>query len=273
MNFFEAILLGILQGLTEFLPVSSSGQLVVAEKLFNLDAISPRALQDFDIFLHAGTLVALLIFFRQEFRDIFVYLGQKIRGGKAEKASGELLIKLLIATVPAALAGIFLEDKMENIRQLPVIATFLGITAITFFLAEKLPAQKTAVKITRKNAVLIGIFQAIAVLPGISRSGFTIAGGLFQGIKREHAARFSFLLAVPIIGGAGLLSLMNTLQNGFDPTLQPAMVITGFLCAAISSFFTAKFILKLFRRLSLRVFAALLLIESAALIFFATTGF
>jgi undecaprenyl-diphosphatase len=242
--------LGIIQGLTEFLPVSSSGQLVIAEHFFGLE-IAEESMKNFDIFLHAGTLLALFIIFR---RDILNILSCK-------KEGKNLLILLVIGTIPAGLFGVFGADFISSFRSPQAVAFFLGFTAFIFLLAERFPYKKIHTEVNAKNAIFIGLFQCLALFAGISRSGMTISGGLFQGIKREASARFSFLLAMPIITGATILSLFNI---NFDISLN--IILAGFFSSFVFSYFCAKTLLAIFNKLSLSYFSIFLFIESALIL-------
>ncbi len=276
MNFLESIILGVLQGITEFLPVSSSGQLVIAEHFFSLDNIDPRVLKTFDIFLHSGTLFALFILFWRDFWDIISFLYKKFvqlfginkKISKEEQEGEKLLYLLIIGTIPAVVIALLFEDLTESVRTPLYVAFFLALTALLFLLAENLPKKTNNKKISLKNAFIIGAFQAIAILPGISRSGATISGGLFQGLRRDVGAKFSFMLATPIILGASLLSLKRILNEGFSEELPALITLSGFLSSFVFSFITAKFLLSIFRKVSLSYFSIFLFIESALLIYF-----
>lgn len=275
MTYLESVLLGILQGLTEFLPVSSSGQLVIAEHFFGLSAIDPTVMKDFDIFLHTGTLLALFILFWHEFVSMFTFLykkfiqlfGLKKELNEKEAEAKNLIIYLILATLPVAFVGFFFEDTIDLTRKPLIVAMFLGLTALLFLLAEKLPAQKTNEKLTLKNTLTMGFFQIIGLFPGISRSGSTISGGLFTGLKREKAAYFSFMLAVPAILGATILSVKDMLSEDLG-ALNNSIILVGFLSSFVVSYFTAKFLLIIFKKLSLNFFAIILFIESALLMYF-----
>ena len=249
MSILESIILGIIQGLTEFLPVSSSGQLVIAEHFFGLE-INPEDIKVFDIFLHTGTLLALFIIFWREIWNITTF----------KKEGRNLLILLIIGTIPAGLFGFFFEDFISSFRSPQVVAFFLAFTAFLFLLAERFPRQKVHTEVNAKNAIFIGLFQCLALFAGVSRSGATISGGLFQGIKRESAARFSFLLAMPIIAGASLVSFLK-LDNAFE--IPTSIILIGFLSSFVFSYLTAKTLLAIFRLVPLSVFSIFLFIESA----------
>ncbi len=252
--FAQAVFLGILQGITEFLPISSSGHLVVFESVFGLNA---EALGAFDIFLHFGTFLALLVFFRKEIAQMFRELAGFFRGNVSES----LLAKLALATLPAGIVGILFKDWIEaSFREARIVALFFLATAIYFFLVERWSKQ-TKETASLKNAFLMGVAQIFGLLPGISRSGSVIGGGMLSGLTRESAARFSFLMALPAIGGAALVQGLQIAKQGiaiYDLQTAWPFYAVGFLASAFTSFFAVKIVLKLFKKYSLKVFAAYL---------------
>jgi len=192
MSYFDAIFLGILQGLTEFLPVSSSGHLVLAEHI--LHAKNPGVA--FELVVHLGTLLSVLIYFR---RRILTLLSSFFK--KTETDTRRMNYLLLVATIPAVIAGVFFKDFFESAFSAPVMTSiFLMVTGLILLLTALVPKGDNVVTLWR--AIFIGIGQAIAILPGISRSGSTISAGLFAGVNPVAAAEFSFLLSIPTIAGA-----------------------------------------------------------------------
>ena len=247
MNIFEAIILGIVQGLTEFLPVSSSGHLVLLQKIFGIN--EPGLF--YDTMLHLGTLTAVFVVL---WKDIWALLKKPI-----QKLTGYLII----ATVPAVIAALLFGDKIEEIFK---SAQFLGIcfliTTVLLVTAELLSRRavtnnnlKTENDMKWYDALFIGIMQAIAIPPGISRSGATISGALFRKLDRDFAARFSFLLSIPAILGAVVLHSKDLVKNGTAEDVNMMAVIVGTLCAAVVGFFAVKFMLKIIREKSLFGFA------------------
>lgn len=223
MNFFQAMILAVVQGLTEFLPVSSSGHLVILQRFFGL---TPPIL--FDVLVHVGTLLAILFFFREKYLDLIIRLRRK------EKNALVLFRLLVIGTIPAVLVGLFLEKKLVAIfgSVKLVGVSFLLTAAILFFnyfLEKRKKLEKGLDGVKPEDALTIGLAQALAILPGVSRSGTTITAGLRQGLSRETAFFFSFLLAVPAIFGA--LSLQLVFINGDLGDLRLAMLavpVAGF---------------------------------------------
>lgn len=242
MHPLMALLLGVVQGITEFLPISSSGHLALLEHYLKV----PQAGLGFDILLHVGTLVALVAYFFQDWLD----MGRAfISPSRHNRPQRKLLFFIIIATIPGALAGVFLEKQAETIFREPVrIAILLGAVGLLLILAEILARHNRPLdRISLKDAILIGLSQAFAIMPGVSRSGITMTTGLFLGFDRPSAARFSFLMSTPIIAGAGLHHIPKwiNMPAGSLPLL-PA--ILGFLAAVISSYLTIKFLLRFLQR-------------------------
>ncbi|MFW5995723.1 MAG: undecaprenyl-diphosphate phosphatase [Halanaerobiaceae bacterium] len=242
MEIIKAVILGTIQGLTEFLPVSSSGHLVISQTLLGLD---PGQLT-LNVFLHFGTLLPIFIIFWQDIRDIILL--------KKEKRTLTLLI--IIGTLPAGLLGVTLKNYISLLYASTMTTGYmLLITGSLLFLAEKIPAEEKDLTSFRPlNALLVGFFQALAILPGISRSGSTIVGALLQKLNREDAARFSFLLSIPVILGAGVLEAGEILVHGTKGTSYSA-ILSGTLMAAISGYLAIKFLLHILKKGSLIVFS------------------
>ena len=211
MSFFQALIQGIVQGLTEFLPVSSSAHLVIVPYLLNWD-LDPEKAFIFNVLVQLGTLVAVIIYFWKDLVSIVTTTLQGLKEKQAFATSERRLgWYIILGTIPAGLAGLILKSKVEETFSSPTLtAVLLFVTAILLSLAEILSKkEKELDQLTWLDSLVIGIFQALAIFPGISRSGATVAGGLFKGYTRETAARFSFLLSVPIMLAAGLLSILG----------------------------------------------------------------
>lgn len=248
MSLLEALILGIVQGLTEFIPVSSSGHLVL---LHNLLGVEQSGLA-FDVALHAGTLLALVIFFRKD----LVKLVASIFNGQAER---KLAIILGAATVPAVVAGYFLNDLAETtFRSTRLVAMNLIIVALIMLLAERYyKKHHTKVKlenISPKQGLAIGVAQALAIVPGTSRSGITITTGLFAGLDRVAATRFSFLLGIPIMFGA-ILKIFALDSGASQVSAQPAIFTMGIAAAFLSGLWAIAFMLKYLAKHTLGIFA------------------
>jgi len=257
MNFFAAAIMGLVQGLTEFLPVSSSAHLVFADHFLHL-RLSEADTVSFDVLLHLGTLVAVLIYFRRDIGALLLGAGQLIRNPHMawrENANSRLFVWLALGTVPAAVLGVTLQDFFSRAFQnVPGTAMLLLVTAaMLFWINRRRHGERTLAGATAKDALLIGLCQALAILPGISRSGATITGGLLRGLDRDAAPRFSFLLSVPIILAGGLFDLKDTLENGFAFSLPVAAA--GFATAAVSGYVAVVLLLGMVRRGKLNRFA------------------
>jgi len=221
LSLFEAVILGLVQGLGEFLPISSSAHLVLFPWLFNW---SDPGLT-FDIALHLGTLIAVALYF---WKDWLTLLGKGFTDGRSTE--GRLFWYLVAATIPGALIGFLLEHKAETVFRNPaLIAVMLIVLGVILYGADRKGAKAVDIKgITFKTALLIGISQALAIIPGVSRSGITMTVGLMLGLTREGAARFSFLLSAPIILGAALVKFPQVLAN-------PSMITGGFILGMVVS--------------------------------------
>jgi len=249
MNILQAAFLGIIQGLAEMLPISSSAHLVLFPWLLGF----PDPGLAFDVALHVGTLVAILGFFWREWVDISLSLVKLARERKVTSQSQRLAGLLLIASVPGAIFGILLDKYAEQAFRNPLlIASTLVIFGVVLWYADHYDQEKRTIKDAKvKDAVTLGLAQAFAIIPGISRSGITMTAGLFSGFKREDAARFSFLMSAPIIAGAALVKVKD-ISSGIlaMPTFWVAMVFT-----VISSLFAISFLLKFLQKHRFNVFA------------------
>ncbi len=261
MNSIEAIILGIIQGLTEFLPVSSSGHLVLFQHLFGLK----EAELFFDVCVHLGTLVAIVIVFRQEIIKILsallqlVYLrGQKEKFLQRVDSDPDLKMALLIVigSIPTAILGLLFSGIADRLFSSTLITgLMLMVTGLLLWLtrkAESHAASASSGDLSTGKAVVIGIVQGLAIIPGISRSGFTISTGLLLGVDRETAARYSFLLSIPAIVGAGILSLKDGLSQT-NPVISMSWL--GAVTAALVGYGALKSLLHLVKKGRLHVFA------------------
>lgn len=251
MYYFEAIIFGIVQGITEFLPISSSGHLLILHKL-----IDTRFAQEltFDVILHFASVLAVIIFFRQE---IWQLTRSFFNGfvGKADKYT-KVAWLLFLGSIPAALAGYFLEDIIDNnLRSLYVIVVTLIIGGILFLMSEHFGKKDgEMINIGWKKVLVIGFAQALALIPGTSRSGITVVAGLFLGLKRSEAVKFSFLLSIPIILGAAIVQVPKINLNILSiPEIN--FLSISFIASFISAFLTIRFFLKFVQKYSLKVFA------------------
>ncbi|MEK6247959.1 MAG: undecaprenyl-diphosphate phosphatase [Planctomycetales bacterium] len=248
MNWVEVVILGIIQGITEFLPISSSGHLIVAQKLFEtFNKIDRPNILEINILLHAGTLVVVLIYYRLQIVKLFT----------SDRRAFRLL---LVGSIPAALAGPPVMFFAEKILTSPMITgcMFL-VTGLLLIWSARGPAGDVDyVDMKYFDALLIGIFQLAAVLPGLSRCGSTIAAGLLVGLRREAAATFSFLLAIPVIGGVTLIQILKLLKNG-PSGISVSLLGLGAAVAFVVGLFALWMMVKIVERGRLAWFALWLL--------------
>ena len=261
MHPITALLLGIVQGISEFLPISSSAHLALLEHYFHVTGGG----LSFDILLHVGTLAALIGYFYRDWLDMGHAFISPSRYNRPER---RLLFFLIIAVIPGAIAGVLLEKKAETIFREPArIAILMGSVGLLLVLAEKLARHLRRLdEITLKDALLIGLSQALAIMPGVSRSGITMTTGLFLGFNRRSAAHFSFLLATPIIAGAGLHHIPQWLRESTSGELTLLPAVVGFLAAVISSYLTIKYLLRFLQRHTFIPFAVYRLLLAALIL-------
>jgi undecaprenyl-diphosphatase len=248
MNIIEALILGIVQGLTEFIPVSSSGHLVLLHDWLGVEQSGLA----FDVALHFGTLLALLLFFRKDISQLIVSV---FKGGPQRRVA----IILAVATIPAVIAGFLLNDLAEStFRSSRLVAMNLILIAILMLIAEryyKKHQHKTQLeKVSMKQGLAVGIAQAVALVPGTSRSGITITTGLFAGLDRLAATRFSFLLGIPVMCGA-ILKIFVLDGGASQVADQPVLFTVGITAAFASGLFAIAFMLKFLAKHTLDVFA------------------
>lgn len=253
MEFIHIILLSIIQGLTEFLPISSSGHLILAPLVFDFED-QGLAL---DAILHLGTLLAIIIYFRDDLSKLLFSLFDK----KADPAIRKLAVSILLASIPAGMIGLFGMDYISaNMRATQFIALNLLVWSLVFFIADRNSASEKTPKtelysLNLGQVMLIGFAQAIALLPGTSRSGITIAAGLFSNLSHTSAARFSFLLGTPIIMAAGLHSLADWISHPQDHQLYNYTQLgVGFLVSFVVGYLSIKLLLKIVARVGLLPF-------------------
>lgn len=243
MSIVQAVILGLVQGLTEFIPVSSSGHLVIFQHLLGLK--EPPLF--FDVMVHVGTLLAVIAVFWEDVLEVI------------KRPFSRLTLLIVIGCIPAGLMGFFLEAYFEKaFSSLLVVGVGLIITGVLLLASEYSARQQIFGKnwstASLKDAFLVGIMQGIAITPGISRSGSTIAGSLFVGLDREYAARFSFLLSIPVIIGAALMQAKDLVGMSI-PSSEVAAVASGTLVAAVSGYVAIKLVVGMLKRGRLSLFA------------------
>jgi undecaprenyl-diphosphatase len=269
MGFFspplQALFLGILQGLTEFLPISSSAHLILVP-WFSGWQNSPVDSLTFDVALHAGTLVAVLWYFRRDWIDLTLGFFRILKRGRVDDFQERLIVSILLATIPAGIAGFLLQRTVESSFRNPALIVLpLVLVSFLMILAEyRKRSSRPLEKMNLKDAMVIGVAQAIALLPGVSRSGITITAGLLQGYRREAATRFSFLLSTPAIAGASLLHLRHIFSGG---KIEWQLLALGFASSAVVGYLAIAFLLRYLRLHTLNVFAGYRLLLAAVIIF------
>ena len=246
----QALLLGIVQGLTEFLPVSSSAHLILARAFFGFDG--DKFGLAFDVACHVGTLIAVLIYFR---RDVARMLAALPRLFDASDPEARLIWLIVVGTIPAIGAGLLFKNQIEDhLRTPPVAAIALALGAVLFFVAERTGSKTRAERtLTMAEAFLIGCAQAVALVPGVSRSGATITVALLIGLRRAEAARFIFLLAIPAILGAAASEGPKLLKAGLGDTAS--LFLIGIVSSAIVGYAAVKYFIRYLANHSLDVFA------------------
>jgi len=257
---FQAIVIGIVQGLTEFLPVSSSAHLILVPQLLGWnDAFINSA--SFDVMLHMGTLLALVVYFWRDLLDLIAAGFASIRDRSlAGDPNRKLAWLLVISVIPAALLGVLGESFFDNYFREPdrliYVCGILIIGAIILFIAERVGTRARALdQANTTDAAVIGVAQAFALFPGISRSGITLAAGLFRGLKRDSAARFAFLMGIPVIAGAGFWKTRE-LISAPPGSADYAALAAGFIAAAIAGFLAIRFMLSFLKVHSTGIFIA-----------------
>jgi undecaprenyl-diphosphatase len=278
----EAIVLGIVQGLTEFLPVSSTAHLAlvpwVVSRLGLANWSDPGL--TFDVALHAGTLFAILVYFWRTWLQILraAFGGKVVRFSETsdnlrdltpeeQRCERQLLWFMIAATIPAGIAGALLEKRIEtSFRSPALVACMLILVALVMWMAERVSRYtKPLSQISLGDALTVGVLQAFAVIPGVSRSGITISGGLFRNLTREAAARFSFLLSTPIIAGAALLKLHHVMKEGLPPGMATGFAV-GMIVSAIVGYATIAWFIRYLGTKTLKVFIVYRIILGIAIL-------
>jgi undecaprenyl-diphosphatase len=278
MDIFQAIILGLVQGLTEFLPVSSSAHLVFVPWLFGWE---PHSLE-FDVALHMGTLLGVLIYFAADWRRLIAaFIRSVVDRRIGDDPDRRIVWLLILGTIPAVIVGVLAESAIDayfhapaNLRiGLIIIGVMMILMGLLLWLAERVGRRVYEMRhLGLGMAMTIGFAQALALIPGVSRSGSTITVGLFVGLKREAAARFSFLLSTPIVLGAGLKKVYDVMQEGGIPEGELWAFVVGFSAAAVSGFLCIALLLRYLQRHSTAPFIVYRLVMGALLLVLVATG-
>ena len=249
-DYLFTILIGFVQGVTEFLPISSSGHLVIFHEFIKLPISNELA---FDVMLHLATLLAVVLYFRRELKLLIVAWFNSLRG-KGSRDS-QIAWFLIISAIPAAIVGVFFKNLIEFYFRSPlVVAIMLVVGAVLFIIAERTGKRDINIKqLGIGQVIFIGLAQALALIPGTSRSGITIIAGLFIGLKREAAVKYSFLMSVPIIFGAGIKNIAD-LNLSSMASSELYILIVASLVSFVSGYFAIKFLLKFIKNNSFFVF-------------------
>ena len=257
MSYLNAILLGLIQGLAEFLPISSSGHLSIFQNFLNIEGADLF----FDVLLHLGTLIAVFIAYRKEIielvRDFLSMFNRNQTEGesRAARPNRRMVLLLIVATLPLLLV-LPVKDKLESLYTNTFFIGFaLIVTGLILFFADRVPkGRKSENNATLVDALIVGVGQALAVVPGLSRSGTTISAGLSRRFDREFAIRFSFLLSIPAVLGANLLSLIDAVKEGVNWSLMPKYLI-GMIVAGVSGYFAIRLLRYITQKSKFGVFA------------------
>ncbi len=275
MEILDSLILGALQGVTEFLPISSSGHLVLGEHYLDLNV---EMLKSFDVIVHIGTLLAILVYFWKDVWGMLCVIGRLFVGRlKMKDPYARLIFFIVIGTIPAVLLGLFAEDWIDaSFRNVKSVGMWMMIVGVVFVFgeyayrrwhkgfAERVDGAREYVQADYVSeevrgmqwwkAIVIGLAQALALIPGVSRSGSTIVAGLFQGISRSAAARFSFLLGIPAMAGAGLLTALKIPESG-GLIVDTWPLFVGFFTSFVFGLLSVAFLMRFLKRNSLIVFA------------------
>ena len=261
MDTFTAIILGVVQGLTEFLPISSSGHLVIFQEIFGMNDMEESHLL-FGTLLHFGTVISIcLVYYKDLFHLIKEFFGMLADIGKGQvdinsSPYRRMILLIIVATIPAGVIGLLFKDIFEMMfKSIQIVGFTLLVTGFLLWISNKLmPGSKDERTATYGNAFIVGLFQSFAIMPGISRSGSTIVGGLLNGLKKEFAIKFSFFMLIPATLGAAVLQIPELMQEGTGgEPLFPYVI--GVAAATITGFAAIKFLIRLLNRGKLYVFS------------------
>lgn len=258
IDLLRAAILGLVQGLTEFLPVSSSGHLILMRDVFGWEMLGNQHLNKmFDVMLHAGTFLALVLYFYKDIVALLRAFVASLRHGVRGNAEGRLAWAIAIGTIPAVVFGVTAQDVIETKLGTPVlVAIQLIVFALILLWAERAGRkQRSLGEAGVRDGVWVGLAQALALAPGVSRSGITMTAGLVRGMKKETAARFSFLLSIPVVGGTAAYSVLSLVKHpGAMPSDSVGMFVVGLLAAALSGYFVIGYLLRYLQTRSLAPF-------------------
>jgi len=263
MTIWQAFIMGIVQGITEFLPISSSGHLVITPYLLGW-SIKEEYIFTFDVLVQMGTLIAVILYFWKNLWKIIVSVIKGIIEKKPfASPDAKLGWLIVVATIPAVFGGLFLEDLVESaFHSVQITAVFLLVTALLLWVSERMSKQINQLEnISTLDAFIIGCFQILAIFPGLSRSGSTIAGGILRKLKREEAAKFSFLMSIPVMLGAGVMSINDLLGVPNLSEFLPVLLV-GFITSGVVGFISIHWLLKFLNKNKLGLFSVYCVVVS-----------
>lgn len=273
MNPFHALILGALQGFTEVLPISSSAHLILFPWLLGWP--NPDDKLAFDVALHLGTFFALTVYFRRDIIELIFNTFDAISSRSLNTPAKRLPFLIVAATVPAAVIGKLLEHKLEEIFRSNhlLIAVFMIVFGLLLGLVDVLGRKRRVLnEINTGNAVIVGLMQCLALIPGVSRSGITITAGMMLGFTRETAARFSFLISLPIVAGAALLKTVDIFRDGI-PAGDGVPMLIGIAASAVTGYISVAFLLRFVQKKSLAPFVWYRVIVGGCLVVAILSGF
>ncbi len=274
MSELEALLLGIIQGLTEFLPISSSGHLILVPWLQEYHFLQDNESfnKTFDVALHAGTLAAVLVYFRAEIARLLRALWESLRRREVEGAQQRLAWAIVVGTIPAVIAGglgeSFIEDHLGDPWQIAILMIVFGLL---LGYADRRPQRESLEEVGPRQGLYIGLAQVLSLAPGVSRSGITITAARFLGLDRDSAARISFLLLAPVTAGAVVYKGYRAISEGLPPDVAGPMIV-GTLAAAVSGYLAIAGLLAFVRRRSYDVFVVYRVLLGVTLLLLIATG-
>jgi undecaprenyl-diphosphatase len=275
VTILQAIVLGIVQGLTEFLPISSSGHLILVPWLFNWHFLldNPDLNKTFDVALHLGTFLAVLVYFWREVLRLLAAWGRSIARRSLADPEARLAWLLIVSTIPAGIVGVALESFIEDRLGKPwIIAIAMIVFALFMYLIDHIARLDRDIHSVRfGGALLIGVAQALALCPGVSRSGVTMMAGLLLRLDRESAARYSFLLSIPVIGGAALYKALEIARDGL-PAGTHTPFLVGIVSAALSGMAAIWFVLAYLKRHNFNLFVVYRIVVAVAILILIVAG-
>lgn len=263
---FKAIILGVVQGITEFLPISSTGHLILFEHLLGISQEDYGL--TFDAALHLGTLFAVIWFFRKDIGNIAGSVFVIIQKRRIHTSEEKLVLLLGIGTVPAMIIGLLLEDFIDSLFRSPFLVgtTLIFFSFVLWYVEKKSKLSKSENELSKVDALIIGFAQSVALIPGVSRSGITMAAGMWRHLTREQAARFAFLLSVPIVAGAGGKKMLDVIEDGSLNSAHMTFFAFGIISSMIVGYLTIKYFLRFISKNSLMPFIVYRIILGTLLI-------